>query len=246
LRAEQDPVDEQVIDADIDIDTGGQVVSGVPNDQLVELLGRQELALKTTDHIAEVLGTAVTVNMLMQLAEEDNASEPRLKARRALRALEAVGREDSEIVRIVGAAGLYAVAESVISYGAKVDKLLELIKADGLTAEEATAAYELRRLIAEQTSGYTPSFPAIRSALAELGMTLKEAAQDPDAALTALDEGGFFINQAGRFRPSQTRFIATGVRRATRLSWDIDSVPGAEVEEYVRQATEGHRDETEE
>ena len=69
MRAEQDPVDEQVIDADIDIDTGGQVVSGVPNDQLVELLGRQELALKTTDHIAEVLGTAVTVNMLMQLAE---------------------------------------------------------------------------------------------------------------------------------------------------------------------------------
>jgi|GEM_PF-2944048 len=172
------------------------IVPGLPNDELA-VIARRELAIEATGLIADVLDVEVTVDALLRLSQDEEPSEVRLGAKRALRCIESIGRVDSPVVQAVGRVGLYHYVEGVMTYGASENTFLTLMSERGLSAEETTGVYALRQLIAEETNGESQGFPTINAALESLGISLQEAGQDPDFALSRLYEAGFFPDHAG-------------------------------------------------
>jgi len=223
-----------------------QIVAGIPNAELEQFLARKELAVTATGYISDVLEVDVTVGALLTLSQDIEPSDVRLAAKRALRCIEAIGREGSPVVRAVGEAGLYDYVECVVTYGASEKRYLELMEEERLTAEETTAIYALRQSIAEETDGNTPAFPAMRRALAEIGMSLKDAADDPDGALAKLEESGYFLNYVGGRTFDHPVFSPGLAALRVPLGRNIDTPRGNEAEQYVRTVTEGMRDEAEE
>jgi hypothetical protein len=179
----------------------------------LELAARRELALQATDAVSEVLETDVTVRGLIDAADSTEVSRDRLIARRALRAIGAIIVEDSKVLQTIGQNGIYHYTEGVINYGASDRKYFALIEAFQLTAEEATGLYALREQIAEQTNGRRPGFDMIIAALYRVGMSVYEAANDPDAALAAFDSAGYITDHVeyDRFdRRVQKQFDTAG------------------------------------
>lgn len=163
----------------------------------IELIARRELAVRATDAIAEVLEVDVSVNALLRLAGADEPTPVRLAAKRALRCIEAIGRDDSLVVRKIGEAGIYHYVEGVIEFGADEAKFLELMDQDDLSAEETTGMYALREAIQDVVHGEDVTFPAIHAALRRIGMTPGQAVVDSDATVAALHEAGCFVDHAG-------------------------------------------------
>lgn len=161
----------------------------------LDIVRRRELVVQATDALEEVLGEHVTLPGLMR---EAHASQPatftRLQARRALRCIKDIGEEESAVVEAVGEGELYHYVEGVLQYGASKKTYLGLMEL-GLSAEETTGLYALRQLIIDDESG--ASFGAIRHAIQLVGMTLQEAIENPDEAVAAFVEAGFFVNYSG-------------------------------------------------
>lgn len=175
--------------------SSAQPVPPISNE--LELVARRELAIRTTDAISEVLDRDITVRGLERMATNRLNRRERLTGVRALRCLEAIARHDSEVVKAVGETGIYHFVEGVIQYGADEKKYLSLVDKEGLSAEQVTGLYAVRELIAGYTEG-RPTFPAIEKALATLGMSLADAADDPEHTVERLDEAGYFIDNKGK------------------------------------------------
>lgn len=168
-----------------------------PTSAELELIRRRELAIQATDAIAEVLDEEVTVPELMRRADAAEATPSRLRARRALRCIYDIGVEDSPVVAAVGEVNLYHYVEGVLQYGSNRDTYLGLMDACNLTAEQATGLYALRELIADETDGNRIGFPTLQRALKEVGLSMQQAADDPDGTLTAFMDAGLFVNYNG-------------------------------------------------
>lgn len=163
----------------------------------LELVRRRELAVQATDAIAEVLDEQVTVPELMRQADSPEATPGRLRARRALRCVFDIGVEDSPVVAAVGETNLYHYVEGVLQYGSNRNTYLGLMDAFSLTAEQATGLYALRELIADETDGNRIGFPTLQRALREVGLSMQQAANDPDSTITAFMDAGLFVNYNG-------------------------------------------------
>jgi len=172
----------------------------------LEQARRRNLALQATDMMSEILGTEVTIPALVILAGDDEPTDVRLKARRALRCTESIARENSEIVAAVGEKNLYHYVEGVLIFGASDTLYLQLMETYGLNAEEVTGLYALRELIAEHTNGQRPGMPTIVHALNQLGVSVQSAAQDPEEALIAFDKAGFITDYLERKTGNRTYF----------------------------------------
>ncbi|HKU18027.1 MAG TPA: hypothetical protein VJP80_02025 [Candidatus Saccharimonadales bacterium] len=205
----------------------------------LELFARRELALQAVDAITEVLEVDVTVGALMQLSSAQESTVVRLAAKRALRCVEAIGRPDSEVVRRVGQANIYHYVEGVIEFGASERTYLQLMDTFGLCAEEVTALYALRRGIMEETNGVMPSFPRLLRALTTVGFSPQEAAADTDGALTALSEGGFFVNYFGGITYDRPQFSPHLAGQQVPITHSVDStVSSPELFTWLRQKFE--------
>lgn len=164
----------------------------------IELVARQELAQQAVVAISEAFdGLPVTVSQLLTIAQEPEPSAARLGARRALRAVEAIGRPDSPVIRAIGKVGIYNYVEGVVVYGAAEWRYLGLMKDYNLTAEEATALYEIRRQVAEHTNDKKPGFDQLIAALQSIGIDPHQAAIDTEAAVSSLEQAGFFVGYVG-------------------------------------------------
>lgn len=163
----------------------------------IEIIARRELAIRAVDAIAEVLEVDVSVHNLLILAANDQPTPVRLAAKRALRCVEAIGRQGSPLIKAIGEVGIYDYVEGVVEFGASETTYLDLVSAFRLTAAEATGLYALRRLVAEHSDGHEEGFPTLIRALASVGISPSQAGRDPEEAVAVLDEAGFFIDHAG-------------------------------------------------
>ena len=169
----------------------------------LDVARRREVALRTADIVAEVLEADVTIPQLQALSEQtlpvrrghkpEKTPVARL-ATRALRAIQSISKEDSTMLQVVGENGIYHYAEGVIEYGASDSMYLTLIGEHGMDPEEVTALYSLREMIAEHTNGRKPGFATLEAAMRRLNMTMKQAAGDPEAAVTMMSDAGFFLD----------------------------------------------------
>lgn len=196
----------------------------------LELVRRRELAVQATDAIMEVLDEQLTVPDLMRQAEAPEATSGRLRARRALRCIYDIGVEDSPVVKAVGEVNLYHYAEGVVQYGSNRNTYLGLMEAFSLTAEQATGLYALRELIADQSDDTRIGFPTLQQALSEIGFSMKQAADDPDLALAAFVEAGFFVNYNGSRVYDQTIFSAKWSATDRKPGRHIDDVRDSAVQ----------------
>lgn len=160
----------------------------------LERAERRELVLRATDAMTEIFDVEVTIPALMQIADEEEASPARLAARRALRCAASIAREDSRIISAIGEKNIYDYVEGVVSFGASDKLYLELMEKYGLAAEEVTGLYALRELLARQTDGKRQGMPTIIDALRMVGISVQQAAHDPEEALAAFEEAGYITD----------------------------------------------------
>lgn len=199
MTYERTPSDSEIdVEALPNSDPGTSRNDSGPTAKELELLERRELALMATDSIAEVFGVDVTPAMLLTLASSDEKTDTRLAAVRALRCIEAIGRKDSDVVATFGEKGIYHYVEGVIQYGASEKYFLALSDTYAFDAEQVTGLYDLREQIATYTDGSRPGFRTIHLALESIGMTVRNAVRDTEAAVAALDEAGCFVAWKGR------------------------------------------------
>jgi hypothetical protein len=212
-----------------------------PLSQDLDVVAQRELAVRTVEMIRDVLEVDVSVDALKQLAADEEPGVVRLAAKRALRAVVEIGRDESEVVRRVGEASLYHYVEGVIDFGASERTYLGLMELYALTAEEATALYALRTGVAEQCydeENRKPGFPALIKALETVGMSPAEAAADTDAALAAMQEAGFFVDHGPRTTYDRPKFWPD--RTVLRLGRTVDSVSGLAEQEWLRSQLENN------
>ncbi|HSX35769.1 MAG TPA: hypothetical protein VLH84_02435 [Patescibacteria group bacterium] len=215
-----------------------------PDPQEMALLARREAASLAIGAIADMWEVEVSVPHLLILAGDDEATRVRLGAKRALRAISAVASEDSEFMRLVGTPGIEPFVEGVLAYGAATPTYLGLVEKYGLSAEEATSFYELRRLVADEADGHIPGFPALIRTLRSIGISPRQAALDTDGALAALYEAGFFVDHAGGTTFDRPKFWPVdedGERRPVAFTSSLsDWVPGGrEQREWLLEQFEG-------
>ena len=201
-----------------------------PTSAELELIRRRELAIQATDAIAEVLDEEVTVPELMRRADAAEATPGRLRARRALRCVYDIGVEDSPVVAAVGEVNLYHYVEGVLQYGSNRDTYLGLMDAFNLTAEQATGLYALRELIADETDGNRIGFPTLQRALKEVGLSMQQAADDPDGTLTAFMDAGLFVNYNGSRIYDHPVFSTELASRDKKPGRHIDDVKNSAVQ----------------
>ncbi len=188
----------------------------------LDIIVRRDLALRATDVIADVLEVDVSVDMLLALAEDDEPSQVRLAAKRALRCVAAIACADSAVITAVGEVDLYHYVEGVIEYGADDRRYLSLMENYDLTAEEATGLYALREQIAEESNGGKPGFDTLKDILVSVGFSMHEAAADTDAALAALHDAGYFRNTKSGYIYDRPIFAPGQSEEAYRLIEDDD------------------------
>lgn len=207
----------------------------------VELLARRDLAIRATEAIAEVLEVDVTVGALVRLSRAPEATEVRLAAKRALRCIESVAREDSAVVRAVGEKHIYHYVEGVIRYGASEPTYLGLMRIDRLSAAETTGLYALRQVIADEADGRLPGFPAIHRALQVIGMSPRAAVVDTDETVAALSEAGCFVDHVGGTTFNRPIFFPRGAGHLPGLGSDIDSFAPLDPAVWLRHYFETNR-----
>lgn len=203
----------------------------------IDVVARRELALDTLDIMRDLLDVRVSVPNLIKLSHETEATPVRLGAKRALRCLEAVGREDSIVIRTIGKVGLYDYVEGVMTYGASEQTYLGLVDDYGLSASEVTALYALREMIAEYTNDSKPGFLTLIQALQSIGISPQEAAINTDAALASLDAAGCFVDNSGGVIYDRPIFLPPGVHKR-RFSGNADTYYDREADEWLKQRFE--------
>lgn len=185
------------------------------------LAERRDLALRATDIVAEVTELTVSVPELMDAAMESDSSPQRLLARRVLRCITSIA-DNPDLLQAVGDDGVYHYAEGVLTYGASDRRYLDLMSEYHLTAEEATGLYALRDLVSQYVDG-PPSFNDLFNALKRIGMSVQQAATDPDSAIAAFDEAGFLADHYGSKQFNSTIFFPPGSDASNRLvEEDVD------------------------
>lgn len=199
----------------------------------IELVARRELAQQALGAIVEIFDMPVTVDQLLVIAQDPEPSAARLGAKRALRAVEAIGREDTPVIRAIGETGIYDYVEGVVLYGASEPKFLELMETHGLNAQETTALYEIRRLVAEHTDGRIPGFNQLITALKSVGVDPQQAAIDTHAAVSSLEQAGYFVGYSGGRIYDNPLFIPE-MGGKVPLGRNIDSVRLVDPIEWVR------------
>jgi len=188
----------------------------------LQLASRRELARRTTDAISEVLEVDVTVPMLLALAADSEDESVRLPAKRALRCVEAISRENSTLLRAIGETGLYDYVEGVIEYGASERKYVALLEGLQLDAQSVTGLYALREAIREETDGGNLGFDVILNALEEVGIGPREAAEDVEGSVRVLSEAGYFMDHLGTRTYSRPIF-APHLAGVVELGRNVDS-----------------------
>jgi hypothetical protein len=199
----------------------------------IELVARRELAQQALGAIVEVFDMPVTVDQLLVIAQEPDPSDARLGAKRALRAIEAIGREDTPVIRKIGETGIYHYIEGVVMYGAAEDRYLSLMENHGLTAQETTALYEIRRQVREQTYDKHLGFGQLIAALESIGIDPQQAATDTDAAVASMEQAGFFVGYR-RGRVFDGPAFIPEMRGRVPLGRHIDDVRTPDPMEWVR------------
>lgn len=221
------PLDEQV---EIPLQDRGIPASDPgPTAAQLALLQRRELAITATDAVSEVFEVDVTIPVLQLAARKEEKTQVRLAAVRALRCIEAIAREDSAVMLTIGEGGIYDYVEGVIQYGASEKCYLDLVRAHQLDAAGVTALYEIREQIAAYCDGRKPGFRVMHEALLSVGYTAAQAAQNPEGAVQALDEAGYFIDHVGNSRYSRifpypifSPDLAASSARVVEADEDID------------------------
>lgn len=189
----------------------------------LDILRRRELAMQAVEAIEDVLEARVSIPNLLAVAEADSPSPARLQARRALRCIKDIGEENSVVVRTIGETNVYHYAEAVLGYGCNRQTYLGLVETFGISAEAATGFYALRELIADETGGKRIGFPTLQNALSKVGMTVQQAAEDPDSALTAFSNAGFFVNYDGSRTYDSPIFSPDRPITETSLGYHVDN-----------------------
>lgn len=195
----------------------------IPTAGELDIIRRRELAMQAVEAIEDVLETRVSIPNLLAVAETENPSPARLQARRALRCIKDIGEEDSVVVRTIGEANVYHYAEAVLGYGCSKQTYLGLVETFGISAEAATGFYSLRELIADETGGKRIGFPTLQHALSKIGMTVQQAAEDPDGALAAFSNAGFFVNYDGSRTYDSPIFSPDRPTNETVLGYHVDN-----------------------
>jgi hypothetical protein len=155
---------------------------------------RRELAVRATDTLSEIFEVDVSLAALLDIAESDEPSAARTTAKRAIRAVTSISKEGSDVIERVGQNNVYHYVEAVVVYGASDKRYFELMDTLQLSAEAATGLYALREQIAEHTDGSLPSLPSIINALDSVGISIHQAAYDPDSALAAFEDAGYIFD----------------------------------------------------
>lgn len=212
-------------------DTAPAVIPPV-SDELA-LAARREIALRTTDAVAEILGQDVTVRSLERMAASPDTSR-RLTGKRALRAVEALARENSPVIRNLGEVGIYSYAEAVIMFGADERTYLGLASRNGLKAEEATGLYSLREQISEYSDGKNCGFPTIERLLEKMGLSVAAAASDPETTVALLDRAGL-LRDTPRGRDGSPT-ISSSTHGIVRM---IEDDPDGSLSESILEAQRG-------
>lgn len=176
--------------------TNFETPSPINMTKALERKKRQDLAVKATDALSELFETDVSVSEILDAAESEEDTPGRLIARRALRAVTTIAKENSEIAQRLSGGEIYHYVEGVVMYGASTRRYLALMDSCGLNAEEATGIYALRELVAEYTDGSKPGLQQIIDALGAVGISIQHAAADPEHAAAAFDEAGFITDHA--------------------------------------------------
>ncbi len=192
----------------------------------LDVVRRRDLIILATEEMATLLDVEVSIPNLLTIAQEVKPSTARLNARRALRCLYQIGVDDSIVVRAVGEDKLYHYVEGVMSYGASRATYLGLMGTFGLSAQQTTGLYELRRLVTDHAQGIRVSFPLLHSALEAVGITEQDAAEDTDFAMRAFEWAGFFATHVGNKYFDHDRFIVPGTAEpASYEDPDDDEAP---------------------
>ena len=177
---------------------------------------KREIVIHATDTVSEVLETSVSISMLIHNADDSNENEQeRIIAKRSLRAISTIAIRDTEIARLVGKDGIYDYTEGVVLYGASDKLYLDLMKSYRLTAAEATGIYALRELVLEQAQSV--GMAALVEALRTVGLSPQEAGRDPEMAMSAFDEAGFFTDHIGGRQLNSTVFYPKIASTPARL-----------------------------
>lgn len=236
------PETEEIIDFPPEADDSAAVAITAAE---LDVLRRRELAMSAVEAIEDVLDAKVAVPSLLAVAEAKDPSPARLQARRALRCIKDIGEEDSIVVQTIGETNVYHYAEAVLGYGCSKQTYLGLVGTFNLSAEEATGLYSLRELIAEETGGNRIGFPTLQHALRKLGMSMKQAAEDPDSTLAAFSNAGYFVNCDGSRTYDSPIFSPDRPTGETELGYHIDNTRYTDTVEtfaWVRQFVENASD----
>jgi len=218
---------------DASLPTLADEIGSMPSAEL-DIAQRRELALVTMTEIGAVLDLPdVTVGALEEMVDS-RVYATHIQGERALRCIESLAREDSAVAKVVGENGVYHYAEGVVTFGANENKFLELMERHGLGAEQVTGLYALRELIGENTEGDKIGFASIEEALRNLGISVQDAATNPDNALEALDIAGYFSDTSGRMRFRRPRML--GHLAVARRGGLVEGDPSGEISLAVVEA----------
>jgi hypothetical protein len=205
-----------------------------PTAQEMEVLHRRDLVFQATSALEEVLDVRVSVPALLVLAQDKEPTQVRLQAKRALRCLTHIGTKDSPVVHAVGVAGIYHYVEGVMDFGASKDTYMGLMETFRLSAEEATSLYALRELVADETNGQRVGFPTLCKVLESVGMSVQQAAQDPETALVAFHDAGLFVGYMRGVVFDRPVFMPGMQNRRPLLRRNADSVRSTESLSWLR------------
>ncbi len=195
----------------------------------LEVQRKREAAIRATDAVSEVLDVSVSISALIHRANNENENEDeRVVAKRALRAIGTVAMHDTELSRMIGEDDVYDYTEGVVLYGASDRLYLDLMQKYRLTPAEATGMYALREMVKEHTKNV--GMAALVEALRTVGISAQQAGQDPEMALSAFDEAGFFTDHINGKQLNATVFYPNISSTPARL---VDNDPDGSRSQHI-------------
>jgi hypothetical protein len=102
---------------------------------------RHELAVRATDALSEIFEVDVSLAALLEIAESDEPSAARLTAKRAVRAVAAISKEDSKVIEQIGQNNVYHYMEAVVVYGASDKRYFDLMDKNRASQQWLILAY---------------------------------------------------------------------------------------------------------
>lgn len=206
----------------------------------IEIIQRRELALRATDAVSDVYDRTVSIPSLIHASGMEEDTPDRLKAKRALRCIGSLAARNSDIAKAIlnDEDGIYNYAEGVIMYGADDKYYLGLMETYHLNTAEATGIYALREMIGEY-GNTKPGFGKIIDTLSRVGLSVQQASMDPEAAVEAFYEAGFFVDHTRNYQYN-TPVFAPNLTQKTYAFLE-DDIDGTRSEEAIEVAKEHFR-----